>query len=402
MSSPRTTVAVSGRRWFLLTRSSSILGLLLASFVPVLSGAAESQPERDQPDAERIRYWVSQLGSQDYLRREKASRWLREAGPAAVPAVVERLDRGDLEVTRRAIDLLQKIALDQSPFDDGGAWGALNMVAQAGAGSQASRATFAIDEIRDQRGEMAREVLASAGVFVGTADFIVQASITQKNIVEIDDRWDGDVEKLRWLRWVDDVRHARLIGEAIDPRVIASLRRMKDLDTIALVDGTMDSSVIDALDGVSPMKSLEIRYVPVDTEMSNRIAALQIRESLSLMGTGVPADVVDRMRKSLPSLDIEFRQGGFLGVKCRTPQIASIAEVVPGSAADRAGLLPNDIIVGIDDTEVERFQDLQEAINRHPPGEKIELRYTRGGKIGETTVELGRLEQERVRRLPNR
>jgi S1-C subfamily serine protease len=120
------------------------------------------------------------------------------------------------------------------------------------------------------------------------------------------------------------------------------------------------------------------------------------------MGTGVPADVVDRMRESLPNLDIEFRQGGFLGVSCRTPQLASIDGVVPGSAADRAGLRPNDIIVGIDDTDVGRFQDLQEAINRYPPGEKIELRYARGGEIRETTVELGRLEQQKVRRLPNR
>jgi regulator of sigma E protease len=43
-----------------------------------------------------------------------------------------------------------------------------------------------------------------------------------------------------------------------------------------------------------------------------------------------------------------------------------VAEVVPGSAAEAAGIHPGDIFVSIDGKPIERFDEVQEIVSRHP------------------------------------
>jgi hypothetical protein len=366
------------------------------------SNRDDPQPEKTDTQAEAIEYWVSQLGSDQYLRRRRASRWLIEAGPAAVPTLVDNLGNGDLEFTRRAIDVLQEVAFSQPPIEDGGAWGELQQLAESGVGSQASRALAAVEEIRDHRGRMAREVLASKGVYIGMADFVVRSSSTIRRIVQIDRKGDGNLDHLQWLRWVNNVSYARVVGEAVDPEVVEYLIRMPDLETIVFLDGEVDADFLSALAEIKQIRDLEFRYVPMNSDLADQLVNLPIRSSLSLMGTGMPAETVEEMRAARPGLQIEHRQGGFLGVSCPPDMnICQITGIVPNSAAEDAGLIPQDVIVGIGDREVTRFKDLQDAINEHLPGDEIKIRYSRGGVVQETTAKLGRMEQE-IRGIPDR
>ena len=366
-----------------------------------LGGIASGQPPQENRDID-IEYWVSQLGSDQYLRRGRASRWLIQAGPTTVPVLVAELGRGDLEFTRRAIDVLQEVAFSQPPDEDDGAWGALQEVAESGVGSQASRALAAVDEIRDHRGQIARELLASQGVYIGMAEFVVRATSTMRDIIQLDRRWEGDIEQLQWLRWVKDIRYARVVGEAVDVEIVRQLVRMPDLETITFLEGQVDAGLLQALAEMKQIRDLEFRYVPLQPELADRLVELPIRSSLSLMGTGLPAETVERMRTDRPGLQIEHKQGGFLGVTC-TPDfnICQITGIVRDSAAERAGLIPGDVIVGIGEVEVTRFKDLQDAINQHLPGDDVKIRYSRGGVINESSTKLGRLEQE-IRGIPGR
>jgi putative serine protease PepD len=65
--------------------------------------------------------------------------------------------------------------------------------------------------------------------------------------------------------------------------------------------------------------------------------------------------------------------------------------VVPDSAADRAGLQPDDTITRLGETKIEKFTDLQEAIREHPPGAKVKIEFSRGGETIQSVVDLGRL-----------
>ena len=361
------------------------------SGVPVDDRGDDAARENERP----VEYWVGQLNSDHFLRREKATRRLVEAGAKAVPALVAVLDSGELEVTERAVRVLRRIAADQPPGQTGGAWGALQKIAESAVGTRASRAALAVEEIRRQRDEQARRQLAAAGVFLGPADFVVRARSRLVEIVEIDGAWQRDVEKLDWLRWVDGIQFARIKGEAVQPEVLRQVIRMPDLHTISLVDGRMDPGALQALMMMDRIRTLELRYTTVEEDLVDRLADLPVRGSLSLMGTGVPAEAVEQMRQEQPGLHIEHKQGGFLGVTCTDGfAVCQINSVLQGSAAERAGLQAGDVIVGIDEVDVKQFDDLQNAINQHLPGDEVEVKYTRAGRTRTATVQLGRLKDQ--------
>lgn len=87
-------------------------------------------------------------------------------------------------------------------------------------------------------------------------------------------------------------------------------------------------------------------------------------------------------------------QRAILGVSFEelTPQLAKkegitavndgiyVREVVERSAAMEAGIKPGDVIIGIGETAIHGTAQLQEAINKYRPGDKIKVKYIRDNK----------------------
>jgi len=72
-----------------------------------------------------------------------------------------------------------------------------------------------------------------------------------------------------------------------------------------------------------------------------------------------------------------------LGVLTETPMGTSgahIKQVLPGSAAQEAGLKPGDRITRVDDRTISTSEALVEIIAGHDPGDKVTITYTRDGK----------------------
>ncbi len=346
------------------------------------------------PGENPIVYWVEQLGHDHYLRREKATKKLIEAGPAAIDDLVDVIREGDLEVIERATTVITEIALARVPQDDGGAWDELNRLATQGAGRRASSAKSAVKEVRVQRARQAREALAAAGVFVGIDEFVIRAISQPRMIVQIDEKWQGDVASLQWLRWLDGVENARVKGKAVRPEVMEHITKIPGLHSLAIVDADVDDATLEPLTTMARIHSVEFRYVPLTDEQGDMIATMPVRVSLNLMGTGISAQKVESMRSALPGLQIDHRQGGFLGVTCMDSlDVCEINGVLPDSAAEKAGLIKGDVIVRVGDAEVNRFKDLQDAINQHMPGDKIEVKFRRGDKTESVKLQLQRFEE---------
>ena len=74
------------------------------------------------------------------------------------------------------------------------------------------------------------------------------------------------------------------------------------------------------------------------------------------------------------------------------PGARVVRAVVPGSGADRAGIRPADVIVGIDRTVLDSDSQIyaQELLNQHDIGESVSYLVRSGGSIFEVDVELGR------------
>ncbi len=69
---------------------------------------------------------------------------------------------------------------------------------------------------------------------------------------------------------------------------------------------------------------------------------------------------------------------------------AFVTEVVPGSAAAKAGLQQGDVITSIEGRPVTGTQDVGQAIRGRNPGDKVEITYERQGQESTTTATLDR------------
>ena len=70
--------------------------------------------------------------------------------------------------------------------------------------------------------------------------------------------------------------------------------------------------------------------------------------------------------------------------------------VVPGSAADKAGLKLKDVILAVDDKDINIDYTLQDSIRSHKPGDQITLKVWRAGKTLTIKLTLGETKEEAV------
>jgi len=109
---------------------------------------------------------------------------------------------------------------------------------------------------------------------------------------------------------------------------------------------------------------------------------------------------VDTILSVLPQLlsgkDIPPPDRPFLGVgpsEGSAPRGCRIGTVVEDSAADRAGLKKDDIVLSINGEEVEDFLDLRRIISQQNPGDQVVLQVKRGDKQLELKARLGKRTQ---------
>jgi serine protease Do len=74
---------------------------------------------------------------------------------------------------------------------------------------------------------------------------------------------------------------------------------------------------------------------------------------------------------------------------------ALVAGVVPGSAAERAGIQPGDVITKYDGNAIGAASELSAAVGQANPGDKIKLEVLRKGDPREVTATLGSIQAEK-------
>jgi len=84
-----------------------------------------------------------------------------------------------------------------------------------------------------------------------------------------------------------------------------------------------------------------------------------------------------------------------LGLKSK--QGALVRQVKKDSAADKAGIKPGDVIVGVDDTPIKSVHDLPILISSHKPGDRIKVRLVRDGHPMTITARVEKMPEEATR-----
>ncbi len=115
----------------------------------------------------------------------------------------------------------------------------------------------------------------------------------------------------------------------------------------------------------------------------------------------VAVDVIDQLKSNghvtrgwlgVLFQDIDRNLAESFGLK--QPRGALVAEVIPESPAEKAGLLPGDIITYFGDKRVEQAADLPHLVGLTKPNEKVNLKVIRAGKEQTITVKITELPAE--------
>ena len=379
----------------IMRRASRFYVVALGVWILPTTVLIADEPVSPVAQGKPLSYWIEQLDSNQFLRRQAASQRLLSFGNEAVQPLAEVTNRGQLELTERAIAVLQSLAIKQSPDDEAGAYGALSQLVEQGSGSASLRSRAALELIRRERQQQAVERLTSAGVKLGFREFVIDSRSLNANLVWIDSTWDGDIEALRWLRWISNVEYAVVEGTAVDGAVLEYLVQMPDLRNVVLREAKIDSDIFTPLAKLSRIDELEFRYIPLSSKDAVKAAKLPVRVQLGLIGTDLLVESVTKLRQEMPGLKIVYRQGGFLGVKCsQISPDCQIDNVVDGGAAAKAGLAMGDVIEMIDNVAIAKFEDLQLQVGQHVPGDEIEIKFDRRGEKMSVKVILQRMSSE--------
>jgi S1-C subfamily serine protease len=123
------------------------------------------------------------------------------------------------------------------------------------------------------------------------------------------------------------------------------------------------------------------------------------------IGFAVPTEIASSIMRQL--LDFGEVRRGLLGVNIQTvdPEVAEaldikvergalITGIAPGSAAERAGLEVDDIIVEVNSKKIESASELANAIGLMTSGEQVEIGYIRGDENSSVMTELGQVVAE--------
>ena len=115
------------------------------------------------------------------------------------------------------------------------------------------------------------------------------------------------------------------------------------------------------------------------------IAIDTVKPMLERLRNGEPAPPQGFLGVSTVTLTPEIRERLSFGPE----QGAIVVEVVPGSPADGAGLMANDVITRIGDQAIDTNASLQTAVRAHRPQDKVEIVWSRGDEEQKATVTLG-------------
>ena len=123
------------------------------------------------------------------------------------------------------------------------------------------------------------------------------------------------------------------------------------------------------------------------------------------LGFAIPIDVALRFVDSI--IETGSVQRAYLGVYMDTvteaisrslglkvDSGALITDVVPDSAAEKAGVKPQDVIIGFENLEITNSSELRAAVLNYPAGSEVKITIDRFGERIVLTVVLGSLSQE--------
>jgi hypothetical protein len=382
-----------------------------------VAGQASKLDSTSEPSDAVVAELIRQLDADAYLARQEATRRLAQSGVAAAKPLTAAALGDNLEIAIRALDALRLLGHSDDLDTQSAGFAALEQLATAENRGVSARAKTALVELRkfaspraivalkergaeflDERRPQEEIPVAGGGVIMLGGRFSPMSTYYLPGVqVVIGEKWKGKPSDLRLLNRIENLSQIVFTGPKIDDEAISQLRiaGTSPVLQIAMHSCKVSDRGIAHLAGFSSLIYLEITQIPLTDASVSTIARLSKLKSVRLFGTKVTAAGAKQLAAALPEATIDRRGGALLGVSGSVgEQPCIINEVRPGSAAAKAGLEKNDVIVKFGETGVQSFTELTAAISDKTGGDKVEIEFARADASGKmqphkTIVTLG-------------
>ena len=345
--------------------------------------------KRKQPTPQEITQWVEDLGADQFALRDAASRKLKAAGFAAVGPVGEALSGRELEVSVRAANILQQLALSGDDETESAARQALERVAELRVTATARRAQDALNKLDELRQQQALDVLTHLGARLDREHVEPGVNgIDDLTELRIDNSWRGTDQDFERLKWLVDVKQITFEGKRIDQKWIRHVQHLPNVAVVKIKRVKINDQTLVHLSKLERLKFIKLLYVPITNDGLEHIKKCKHLEKVMLFGTKVTEEGADRLREVMVA-DVDRRDGAFMGIAATRGPDWFITMVTAGSAAENAEIRVNDVIVNYDGHDVANFDELTALISKNTPGTTVPITVRRGNLIIEKSVTLG-------------
>lgn len=365
-----------------------LIGLLL---VPATAAFAV---EAAAPSPEvQIRRWIDQLNAARFLDREVATERLISAGAAAVEPVLAAATQSNLEVTTRAVYVLQELSLSHDSLASEAAHAALERLAEPRLTAAARRARSTLDRLDLIRQERAIVELKRLGAKIGTRVSELGFGLVEGYTVELDESWQGTTQDLARLRWLRDAGELVLQGPQVTDQWLNHIASMTELSVLTIKRAQVSDDALTHLLGLKQLAMLSLMYLPLTDQAVEHLRQLRGVARIRIYGTQLTESAAERLQEALATSEVDVRRGAFLGVGCQDGAEGCIIYTIrPNSAAEKAGLMMNDVVSEYQGEKVADYQALTAGIAGNAAGDTVTIKVIRDGQTLSKRVTLGEWE----------
>lgn len=203
----------------------------------------------------------------------------------------------------------------------------------------------------------------------------------------------ADSDKLRVGDFTVAIGNPFGLGQTVTSGIVSALGRSTGSDSGAYENYIQTDAAVNRGNSGGPLINLQGELIGINTAII----------SPSGSSAGIAFAIPSNMANSLVNQIIEFGEvrRGILGIKggelnadlakafnVDAQQGAFVSEVLPKSAAEKAGLKAGDIITALNGQKLSSFAELRAKIATTGAGKEIELTYLRDGKSNKLKVTL--------------
>jgi hypothetical protein len=198
--------------------------------------------------------------------------------------------------------------------------------------------------------------------------------------LELGPNWKGTEKDLERLKWLRDVQQVSLVGPKVTDSWLRHVHAMPGVISVKIKHADISLAAIEELTTFERLRVLRLMFIPLGDEMVPQLEKCDTLFRLLVISPKLTEEGEKRLKNRFNDL-VECSQGAMLGVRAGLEEPWSIREVVPGSAAERAGLRPQDRIVKWNGQEIDTFPELKALISKCRPGESAQVEVERGTQI---------------------